>query len=86
MPHEMANWVPPREHDPARIYGTYVKTQEDEDGWDEAVIKFTGIQRWYHDGGFYCDHVNGGPDFAKRIIGIVERHQDEILRHCGFKF
>lgn len=86
MPHELKNWVAPKTVDPPYIYASYVKTQVETDGWwDEAVITFTGVQRHYHDGQFSGDHVDGTREFAVKIIEVVQRHQDEILRACGFE-
>lgn len=87
MPHELANWTEPRTTGPASIHATYLKTDVDEDSWDRAIIGFTGAQRHFDvHGRFRYDRVDGSKRLAEKIIEVVRRHQDEILKACGFVY
>jgi hypothetical protein len=82
MPHELAGMMQHyQQHEPG-IHATYLKTDVDADDWDRAVLGFTAYQR--QPGPFASHRVLGGPDLAKKIIDVVQRHEAEILRACGF--
>jgi hypothetical protein len=83
MAHELAQWRGDWS-DPPQLYGRYIKTQVDSDGWwDEAVVAFTVLRANYRNGQFHSDSVDGSKVTAEKLIDYMCQHGTEILAEIG---